>query len=71
MNPLVITFIASLVCSDPALSFRDFYKQFYYPGSDASWMGHRAESLSSVTIRVMDAEADFIDYRMARIEKCR
>ena len=72
MNPAAVALlIASISCSDPALSFREFYAKLY-PGMPAShWMGRNYEDTSTVIIRELDAVADFADYRVARMEKCR
>jgi hypothetical protein len=72
MNPAVALLIASLSCQDPALSFREFYAKIN-PGLGTAehWMGRNYEDTTTVIVRELDAAADFLDYRAARMEKCR
>lgn len=68
MSPVVAAFIAALTCAQPVLDFRAFYHQFYFQGDH--W-AVSPETVSSVVNRFMDAQADFIEYRVARMEMCR
>jgi hypothetical protein len=67
MNAQLAILIATLSCQDPALGFRDFYAQFY----SHRWPGAYGENFTEVFRRESDAAADFLDYRVARMEKCR
>lgn len=71
MNPLVALMIASLTCGTPPMTFRDFYRSYYHAaGPGQSWMGQRGEETATVIRRVMDATADFNDYRVVWAEQC-
>jgi len=72
MSPFVAAFIASsLLCSEPALDFRSFYARLFVPHVAGRWQGYRGEDLTSVFIRQSEASADFLEYRVARMERCR
>lgn len=71
MNFLVALLIGSLSCAEPALSFRDFYTKYYAPGTKEHWQGYNGESMQSIFVRQSEASADFLEYRVARMEKCR
>jgi len=72
MNALVAALIASSTfCSEPVLDFRSFYARFYSPGTSAHWQGYYYETFQSVFVRQSDASADFLEYRVARMERCR
>lgn len=62
--------IASLSCSDPALSFREFYA-VTHQGEPAFPSGYRYETVENYLTRLSAAYGDFLDYRVARMEKCR
>ena len=71
MNATVALLIASISCSDHALSFREFFAKLY-PGMPAShWMAYKFEDTTTVIVRELDTVADFADYRIARMEKCK
>jgi hypothetical protein len=67
MNPAVAALIASLSCQNPPLTFREFYRQLNF----APLTGYSGEIISDAVRREMNAAADFLDYRAARMEKCR
>jgi hypothetical protein len=68
MNPAVTLLIASLSCQDPALTFREFYAKIVVA---PPMLGSSGEIIANAVRREMDAAADFLDYRAARMEKCR
>ncbi len=67
MNPAVALLIMSLSCQDPALSFREFYAKI----NGAPMLGADGEIIATAVRREMDAAADFLDYRVGRMERCR
>lgn len=70
MNPVVAMMIASLSCTDPSMTFRDFFGRYYLSPARPHWAGREAESFQSIVTRVLDATADYQDYRAARLDKC-
>jgi hypothetical protein len=72
MNICVAGLLAALSCNTPALGFRDFYAACYYDGSQGThWAGRSTETTEVVLKRLVDAQADFIDYRVTRMEICK
>ncbi len=72
MNPLVAVLIAQLSCQVEPMTFRDFYRSYYFAASPGNpWQGNRAEATADVVVRITNAIADFQDYRMAWLEKCK
>lgn len=71
MNAGVILLMATLSCTDPALSFREFYGKYYFYAGSGWWAGMRGETNDAILRRESDAMADFVEYRVARMEKCR
>ncbi len=71
MNPSVLALIASLNCADARIPFADFYKLFFHvPAIGEHWAGARYEQTTIVMMRVVDAEANYLEYAVARMEKC-
>lgn len=71
MNPAAAALILTLSCQQPALNFRDFYQQPYRDQEPAAgWFGQRLDTLQNVVIRMANAQADWLEYRVARFEKC-
>ena len=71
MTPQVLAFlVAAHVCGQPTQTFREFYAAHYFESKDY-WAGMELEDRSIVTKRVLNAEADYIDYRFGVMEKCR
>ena len=71
MSPAVALFLMALSCQDPAMNFREFFAKFYSAGGSIHWSGIVGETQQTVVIRQIDAAADFLDYRVARMEKCK
>lgn len=73
MNALVAVLIASSTfCSEPAVDFRSFYGRFFLPTREGQyWAAVHGETTDGAVRRVLDATADFADYRAARMERCR
>ncbi len=68
MNPAVAIMLMSLSCQDPALTFREFYAEL---NGGMPLLGYNGELVTTAVRREMDAAADFLDYRVGRMEKCR
>ena len=72
MNPVVAAFIASISCNSPAMEFRPFYAHFYHnSGSGEHWAGSRGEFTETVQKRLADALADYVEYRVSIMDKCK
>jgi hypothetical protein len=75
MIPQLLALLVGLAtCGQPPPypTFRDFYRANYHDsGGVGHWAGSRGEIASEVLKRLADAEADYIDYRLAVMEKCR
>lgn len=73
MNQLVALMLASLSCSNPPMSFRDFYSKFYLSTAEVSvahWSYRAMESPAQAFGRLADAQADYAEYRAERADKC-
>ncbi len=70
MKAEVVLLIMNLSCSDPQMSFREFFVRFYLPpGASFRW-GVTGELINGVVERQVDAGGDYVEYRVARAEKC-
>jgi hypothetical protein len=68
MSPAVVALlVSSLLCQQPAMNFREFYAKL----NAMPMLGANGEIVSDAVRREMNAAADFLDYRAARMEKCR
>lgn len=70
MNPAVAAFIAAMSCAQPALDFRTFFHEFFLPVAEPGQWSSGPEYGQQVFIRIANGQADYLEYRMARFEKC-